>query len=236
EAVRRKPYSVILLDEIEKAHPDVFNILLQIFDEGRLTEAVRRKPYSVILLDEIEKAHPDVFNILLQILDDGRLTDGKGRTVDFKNTIIIMTSNLGSQVIKELSRDFETMEKKVREILESYFRPEFLNRVDEITIFRALSSEIILKIVDLQVDELRKRLQEKKIEIKLSEQAKKLLAERGYDPIFGARPLKRTIQRDIQNPLALKILEREYEEGDTVKVGVNNKKEFVFSKKSVKKE
>jgi len=198
---------------------------------GQLTEAIKRRPYSIILLDEIEKAHSDVFNILLQILDDGRLTDGKGRTVDFKNTIIIMTSNLGSQVIKELSRDFETMEKKIREILESHFRPEFLNRVDEIIIFKTLSSEMILKIVDLQIDELRKRLQEKKIEIKLSEQAKKLLAERGYDPIFGARPLKRTIQRDIQNPLALKILEREYKEGDSVKVGVNNKKEFVFSKK-----
>ena len=198
---------------------------------GQLTEAIKRRPYSIILLDEIEKAHSDVFNILLQILDDGRLTDGKGRTVDFKNSIIIMTSNLGSQAIKELSRDFETMEKKIREILESHFRPEFLNRVDEIIIFKALSAEVILKIVDLQIDELRERLQEKKIGIELSEQAKKLLAERGYDPVFGARPLKRAIQRDIQNPLALKILEREYKEGDKVKVEVNDQKEFVFVKK-----
>lgn len=198
---------------------------------GQLTEAIKRRPYSIILLDEIEKAHSDVFNILLQILDDGRLTDGKGRTVDFKNTIIIMTSNLGSQVIKELSRDHEAMEKKIREILESHFRPEFLNRVDETIIFKALSSEIILKIVDLQIDELRKRLQEKKIGVELSEEAKKLLAGRGYDPVYGARPLKRTIQRDIQNPLALKILEKEYKEGDKVKIGVNNKKEFIFSKK-----
>jgi len=198
---------------------------------GQLTEAIKRRPYSIILLDEIEKAHSDVFNILLQILDDGRLTDGKGRTVDFKNTIIIMTSNLGSQVIKELSRDYEAMEKKIREILESHFRPEFLNRVDETIIFKALSSEIILKIVDLQIDELRKRLQERKIGVELSEEAKKLLAERGYDPVYGARPLKRTIQRDIQNPLALKILEKEYKEGDKVKIGVNSKKEFIFSKK-----
>jgi ATP-dependent Clp protease ATP-binding subunit ClpB len=198
---------------------------------GQLTEAIKRRPYSIILLDEIEKAHSDVFNILLQILDDGRLTDGKGRTVDFKNTIIIMTSNLGSQVIKELGRDFKIMEKKVREILDSHFKPEFLNRVDEIIIFKALSSVVILKIVDLQINELRKRLQEKKLEIELSEEAKKLLAERGYDPVYGARPLKRTIQRDIQNPLALKILEREYKEGDKVEIGVNSKKEFVFSKK-----
>jgi ATP-dependent Clp protease ATP-binding subunit ClpB len=197
---------------------------------GQLTESIKRRPYSIILLDEIEKAHFDVFNLLLQILDDGRLTDGKGRTVDFKNTVIIMTSNLGSQVIKELSRDYRAMEKKVREILESHFRPEFLNRVDEIIIFKALSSEIILKIVDLQIDELRKRLQEKKIGIELSEEAKKLLAERGYDPVYGARPLKRTIQRDIQNPLALKILEKKYKEGDIVKIEVSNKKEFVFSK------
>ncbi len=198
---------------------------------GQLTEAIKRRPYSIILLDEIEKAHSDVFNILLQILDDGRLTDGKGRTVDFKNTIIIMTSNLGSQVIKELSRDHEAMEKKIREILESHFKPEFLNRVDETIIFKALSSETILKIVDLQIDELRKRLQEKKIDVELSEEAKKLLAERGYDPIYGARPLKRAIQRDIQNPLALKILEKEYKGGDKIKVGVNSKKEFIFSNK-----
>ncbi len=196
---------------------------------GQLTEAIKRRPYSIILLDEIEKAHPDVFNILLQILDDGRLTDGKGKTVDFKNTIIIMTSNLGSQVIKELSQDFEKMEKEVRKIIDSHFRPEFLNRVDEIIIFRALSREVILKIVSLQLEQLRKRLSEKKIDIEVSEEALKLLAERGYDPVYGARPLRRTIQRDIQNPLALKILEGEYKEGDTVKIDVSPKKNFVFS-------
>jgi len=197
---------------------------------GQLTEAIKRRPYSIILLDEIEKAHADVFNILLQILDDGRLTDGKGRTVSFKNTIIIMTSNLGSQIIKELSQDFEKMENEAGAILESHFRPEFLNRVDEIVIFRALSREVILEIVDLQIDELRKRLEEKKIDIEISEEAKKLLAERGYDPVYGARPLKRTIQRDIQNPLALKILEGEYGEGDKLKIDVDSKKNFLFKK------
>ena len=199
---------------------------------GQLTEAIKRRPYSIILLDEVEKAHADVFNILLQILDDGRLTDGKGRTIDFKNTIIIMTSNLGSRVIKELSQDFAKMEKEVKAILESHFRPEFLNRVDEVIIFKTLSLEVILKIVNLQIDDLRKRLQEKKIKIEVSEEAKKFLAERGYDPVYGARPLKRTIQRDVQNPLAQKILEGEYKEGDAVKIDVNEKKELVFTKES----
>ena len=196
---------------------------------GQLTEAIKRRPYSIILLDEIEKAHPYVFNILLQILDDGRLTDGKGRTVDFKNTIVIMTSNLGSQVIKELSQDYAKMEKEVKAILEKNFRPEFLNRVDEIIIFKALSPEVILKIVDLQIDELKERLQEKKIDIEVSEEAKKVLAEKGFDLVYGARPLKRTIQREIQNPLALKILEGRYKEGDTVKIEVNEKKDIVFN-------
>jgi len=199
---------------------------------GQLTEAIKRRPYSIILLDEVEKTHADVFNILLQILDDGRLTDGKGRTIDFKNTIIIMTSNLGSQVIKELSQDFAKMEKEVKAIMESHFRPEFLNRVDEVIIFKTLSLEVILKIVNLQIDDLRKRLQEKKIKIEVSEEAKKFLAERGYDPVYGARPLKRTIQRDVQNPLAQKILEGECKEGDAVKIDVNEKKELVFTKKS----
>lgn len=201
---------------------------------GQLTEAIKRRPYSIILLDEIEKAHADVFNILLQILDDGRLTDGKGRTVDFKNTIIIMTSNLGSQVIKELSQDFRKMEKEVMTIMESHFRPEFLNRMDEIVIFKALSRDVILEIVDIQIDELRERLHDKKIDIELSQEAKKLLAERGYDPVYGARPVKRTIQRDIQNPLAQKILEGKYKEGDKIKVGVKDKKEFVFKKNGVR--
>jgi ATP-dependent Clp protease ATP-binding subunit ClpB len=198
---------------------------------GQLTEAIKRRPYSIILLDEMEKAHPDVFNILLQILDDGRLTDGKGRTVDFKNTIVIMTSNLGSQIIKELSQDFEKMEKEVKAILDRNFRPEFLNRVDEILIFKALSKETILKIVELQIDELRTLLKEKKIDIEVSESARKLLAEKGYDPSYGARPLKRIIQKYIQNPLALSLLEEKYTEGDIVEIDVDEKGEFVFKEK-----
>ncbi len=197
---------------------------------GQLTEAVKRRPFSIILLDEIEKAHSDVLNILLQILDDGRLTDGKGRTIDFKNTIIIMTSNLGSQVIKELSQDFKMMEKRVKEIMENHFKPEFLNRIDEIIIFKPLSREVIFKILNLQLDELRRRLKDKKIDIKVTTKAKKLLVERGYDPVYGARPLKRTIQQDIQNALALKILKGEYKEGDTVSIDVNEKGEYDFIK------
>lgn len=201
---------------------------------GQLTETIKRRPYSIILLDEIEKAHTDVFNILLQILDDGRLTDGKGRTVDFRNTIIVMTSNLGSQVIKETSQDYKKMKQQVREILEDHFRPEFLNRIDEIIIFRALSRETLLKIVDLQIDILRKRLQEKGLDIEVSDEAKKLLAERGYDPVYGARPLQRTIQQEIQNPLALKMLEGEYKENEKIQVDVDKDQEFVFKKKSPK--
>jgi ATP-dependent Clp protease ATP-binding subunit ClpB len=196
---------------------------------GQLTEAVKRRPYSIILLDEIEKAHSDVFNVLLQILDDGRLTDGKGRTVDFRNTIVIMTSNLGSHVIKDLSQDFDRMESEVLNILQSHFRPEFLNRVDEIVIFKALSKEVILQILEIQIEELRKRLSDKKIDIELSEEAKKLLAEKGYDPVYGARPLKRTIQQEIQNPLALKMLEGTFKEGDSVKVDVDSKGELIFN-------
>ena len=198
---------------------------------GQLTEAIKRRPYSIVLLDEIEKAHADVFNILLQILDDGRLTDGKGRTVDFKNTIIIMTSNLGSQLIKELSQDFERMESEVKSILEEHFRPEFLNRVDEIIIFKALSKEVILQILDIQIDELRKRLAERGIGLDVEKEAKSVLAERGFDPIYGARSLKRVLQRDVENPLALNILEGEYAEGDTVVVDATDKKELVFRKK-----
>jgi ATP-dependent Clp protease ATP-binding subunit ClpB len=197
---------------------------------GQLTEAVKRRPFSIVLLDEIEKAHPDVFNVLLQILDDGRLTDGKGRTVDFRNTIIIMTSNLGSQTIKEFSLDYETMEHEVKKILESAFRPEFLNRIDEIVIFRALSKDSILKIVDLQLDHLRKRLEERKIRLEVSARAKQLLAERGYDPVYGARPLKRTIQQDVQNPLALQLLEGNFKGGETVKIDTDKNKNLVFKK------
>ena len=198
---------------------------------GQLTEAVKRRPYSLILLDEVEKAHPDVFNILLQILDDGRLTDGKGTTVDFRNTLIIMTSNLGSQIIKELSHDYETMEREVRKILESHFKPEFLNRVDEIIIFKPLSKAIIFKIVDLQIELLKKRLQEKKINLVLKPGAREVLAERGFDPVYGARPLKRTIQKEVQNPLAMKILAGEFKEGDTVEIDADREGRIIFHKK-----
>ena len=198
---------------------------------GQLTEAVKRRPYSIILLDEIEKAHPDVFNVLLQILEDGRLTDGHGRTVDFKNTLVIMTSNLGSQVIKELSRDYAAMEQEVRKVLEGHFKPEFLNRIDEVIIFKPLPKSAILEIVGLQLDLLAKRLAERKIGLEVMKEAKELLAERGFDPVYGARPLKRTIQRDIQNPLAMKILAGEYGEGDTAVVGVDKKGEISFGKK-----
>lgn len=198
---------------------------------GQLTEAVKRRPYSLILLDEVEKAHPDVFNILLQILDDGRLTDGKGTTVDFRNTLIIMTSNLGSQVIKEFSHDYEAMEREVRRILESHFKPEFLNRVDEVIIFRPLNKDVIFKIVNLQIELLRKRLLEKKIDLVLTPAAREVLAERGYDPVYGARPLKRTIQKEVQNPLAMKILAGEFKEGDLVEVDVDRQGRIVFHKK-----
>jgi len=197
---------------------------------GQLTEAIKRRPYSILLLDEIEKAHPDVFNILLQILDDGRLTDGKGRTVDFRNTIIIMTSNLGSQVIKEFSLDYETMEREIKKVLESSFRPEFLNRIDEVVLFKALTKDGLLKIVDIQLGQLKKRLEEKKIALEPSQKAKELLAERGYDPVYGARPLKREIQQEIQNPLALQLLEGNYQDGDVIKIDVDKDKNFVFKK------
>jgi len=198
---------------------------------GQLTEAVKRRPYVLVLLDEVEKAHPDVFNMLLQILDDGRLTDGKGRTVDFKNTLVIMTSNLGSQVIKELSGDYEAMEREVRRILESHFRPEFLNRVDEVIIFRPLSKETILRVVDLQVELLRQRMEARRVGLEVTGAAREVLAERGYDPVYGARPLKRTIQQDLQNPLAMKLLAGEFREGDAVRVDADAKGQLVFAKK-----
>ncbi|MFO7865417.1 MAG: ATP-dependent chaperone ClpB [Candidatus Aminicenantes bacterium] len=198
---------------------------------GQLTEAVKRRPYSIILLDEIEKAHADVFNILLQILDDGRLTDGKGRTVDFRNTIIIMTSNLGSQIIKEVSGDYERMRKEVQKILENHFRPEFLNRLDEVIIFRPLSREVILKILDIQIDELRKRLKAQKLDIEVSPEARKILAERGFDPVYGARPLKRTLQQDIQNPLAMMLLEGKFKANHTIFVDTGDDQELTFTSK-----
>jgi ATP-dependent Clp protease ATP-binding subunit ClpB len=199
------------------------------YDEGgQLTEAVRRHPYSVVLFDEIEKAHPDVFNALLQILDDGRMTDGKGRTVDFKNSVVIMTSNVGSQWIHELNgRDQKEMEKRVMDALRATFRPEFLNRVDEIVIFNSLGAEEIKKIVDIQARLLGRRLEGAKIKLELTERARNYLAETGFDPVYGARPLKRTIQHLIQDPLAIKILEGSVKEGDHVKMDVK-KGEVVF--------
>jgi ATP-dependent Clp protease ATP-binding subunit ClpB len=186
---------------------------------GQLTEATRRRPYSVILFDEIEKAHPEVFNLLLQLLDDGRLTDGHGRTVDFKNTVVIMTSNIGSQHIQDLRRmDEAEMREKVMEALREGFRPEFLNRVDEIIIFHPLEIEQLKKIVEIQVGRLKKYLMDRKIDIRLTDSAKAYLAKEGYDPTYGARPLKRLIQKEILNPLAMKILAGEFREGDTVEV------------------
>jgi ATP-dependent Clp protease ATP-binding subunit ClpB len=198
---------------------------------GQLTEAIKRRPYSIILLDEIEKAHADVFNVLLQILDDGRLTDGKGRTIDFKNTIIIMTSNLGSQTIKEMGQDHEKMEKEIHGILGNHFRPEFLNRIDEVVIFRSLGREAILKILDIQVRELQARLKVKQISVVISPNARKALAEKGFDPVYGARPLKRMLQQEIQNPMAKRILEGYYTEGDTALVTIDDKGTYVFEKK-----
>ncbi len=198
---------------------------------GYLTEAIRRKPYSVILFDEIEKAHQDVFNILLQILDDGRLTDGKGRTVDFRNTVVIMTSNIGSQWIRDLAGNDEEMKKRIMEAMRSHFRPEFLNRVDEMLIFNSLGLAEIKAIVDLQVERLRMRMAEKKLSMELSDRAKAYIAEEGYDPAYGARPLRRTIEKEIQNPLALKLLEGDFVEGDVVKVDLDTKTgKLTFSK------
>jgi ATP-dependent Clp protease ATP-binding subunit ClpB len=207
------------------------------YDEGgQLTEAIRRRPYAVVLFDEIEKAHPDVFNILLQVLEDGRLTDGKGRTVDFRNTVLIMTSNVASDLIQEMSRrdeDSKAMKDQLMDALRRTFRPEFLNRIDEIVVFKALGREDIEKIVDIQLKDLQKRLSERKITIDLTAEAKKVLAERGYDPVFGARPLKRTIQRMVENPLALEILAGKFKEGDHIIVDLSRDREtFAFRKEA----
>ena len=192
---------------------------------GYLTEAVRRHPYSVVLFDEIEKAHPDVFNALLQILDDGRMTDGKGRTVDFKNTVLIMTSNVGSQFIQEMTgRDNAEMEKAVMDALRATFKPEFLNRIDDIVIFNSLGQKEIRKIVGIQISLLGKRLEDSKITLKLTDKAEEFIANTGFDPVYGARPLKRAIQRYIQDPLAVKILEGAVKEGDQVIIDVKDGK------------
>lgn len=196
---------------------------------GYLTEAVRRRPYSVILLDEVEKAHADVFNILLQVLDDGRLTDGQGRTVDFRNTVIVMTSNLGSHLIQELSGEpYDVMKKAVMDVVGKHFRPEFINRVDEIVVFHPLNKEQIREITRLQVERLRKRLQEKDLQLQVSDAALDYLAEAGFDPVYGARPLKRAVQQNLENPLAQDILSGKFLPGDQIRVE-HNKQGLFFN-------
>ena len=197
---------------------------------GFLTEAVRRRPYSIVLMDEIEKAHPEVFNILLQILDDGRLTDGHGRTVDFKNTVVIMTSNIGSQWIVDLGeKDYEEMRRRVMDAVRAHFKPEFLNRIDELLIFHGLGIEEIKAIVEIQVKKLEQRLLDRRIQLKMAEKAKEWLAKEGFDPAYGARPLKRVIQKEIQDQLAMKILEGKFKEGDTITADLDSKKgELIF--------
>jgi ATP-dependent Clp protease ATP-binding subunit ClpB len=203
---------------------------------GQLTEKIRRRPYSVVLFDEIEKAHPEVFNILLQILDDGRLTDSKGRVVNFKNTIIIMTSNLGNEVIKEFSIGFmdstekslkevreDEMREKIDRILKNHFKLEFLNRIDEIVIFKSLTPEVLANIVELEMERVEKRLKNKQIVLKIGQKVKKMLAEKGFDLTFGARPLKRVIQNMILDELALQIIEGKIHEGDKVTIDIGMK-------------
>jgi ATP-dependent Clp protease ATP-binding subunit ClpB len=201
---------------------------------GRLTEAVRRRPYSVVLFDEIEKAHRDVFNVLLQVLDDGRLTDGQGRTVNFKNTVIVMTSNLGSQEIQKLAKgeapDWE-VEAAVKTLLQAQFRPEFLNRIDEVIIFHTLTRDQLTRIVDVQLNHLRKRLATRGLKLVVSDAAKALLGEEGFDPTYGARPLKRVIQQRIENPLSSRILRGDFAEGDTVRIEADPQRhDFRFEK------
>jgi ATP-dependent Clp protease ATP-binding subunit ClpB len=215
---------------------------------GFLTEHVRRRPYTVVLLDEIEKAHPDVFNLFLQILDEGRLTDGKGKTVDFKNTVILMTSNLGSKFIEQSGiealqketagetrevweREYEKVQDAVRQELRQHFRPEFLNRIDDIVLFKNLTRDQIRDIVEVQLKDLRKRLAERNMSLELSDKVKAILAEKGYDPVFGARPLKRAIQKYMQDPLSLKILQEDFGEGDQIIVETDTSNgTFVFTK------
>src|SRR5690606_24635983 len=195
---------------------------------GYLTEAVRRRPYSVILLDEVEKAHPDVFNILLQVLDDGRLTDGQGRTVDFRNTVIVMTSNLGSQMIQEMSGEsgdvddsaegYTQMKAAVMGVVQSHFRPEFINRLDDIVVFHSLDKQQIREIAKIQLHGLDKRLAERGLALEVSDAARALRADVGSDPVYGARPLKRAIQQQLEKPLASKILSGEFSSGETIHV------------------
>lgn len=192
---------------------------------GYLTEAVRRKPYSVVLMDEVEKAHPDVFNILLQVLEDGRLTDGQGRTVDFRNTVIVMTSNLGSDVIQTMQgEDFEALKSTMMDVVGQHFRPEFVNRIDELVVFHSLTRDQIEGIASIQIQRLNKRLAENDLSLTLSDEAMKKLAQVGFDPVYGARPLKRAIQRSIENPLAEAILSGRYVPGDTIRAVVSEDK------------
>jgi ATP-dependent Clp protease ATP-binding subunit ClpB len=189
------------------------------YDEaGQLTEAIRRRPYSVILFDEVEKAHLEVLNVLLQLLDDGRLTDAQGRTVDFRNTIVIMTSNLGSQWITERGLSQDEIQERVMEAVRQHFRPELLNRIDEIVIFNPLGVDEIARIVDIQLTGLRRRLAERNIVLELTGPARELLAREGFDPVYGARPLKRTIQKEVVQPLAMRLLQGDFHDGDTVVV------------------
>ena len=203
------------------------------FDEGgQLTEAIRRRPYAVVLFDEIEKAHPDVFNVLLQVLDDGRLTDSKGRTVDFKNTVLIMTSNIGAAQLStawaEGEDGFEEAKTRVMEELRKHFRPEFLNRVDDIVVFHPLNESQLEHIVDLRLDDLRKLLADRRITLELTEPARKAIFKAGYDPAYGARPLKRAIQRLVQDPLAIQILEGKVLHGDHVVIDADKKGKLEF--------
>ncbi len=203
---------------------------------GQLTEAVRRRPYSVILFDEIEKAHPDVFNVLLQILDDGRLTDGQGRVVDFRNTVVIMTSNIGSQHIVEAGEAegaaWERVEQRVRDELRNHFRPEFLNRVDDVIVFRPLTRQDLAQIVELQLEHLRRALAQRHLQLEVTEAARLLLANEGYDPVYGARPLKRVIQRRLQNPIALEVLEGRFHDGDTILAEADGKAGITLSRRA----
>jgi len=195
-------------------------------EAGQLTEAVRRRPYAVVLFDEVEKAHPEVLNVMLQLLDDGRLTDGKGRTVDFRNTVVIMTSNVGSHLIAERAQRGETelnegVRRELLDVLRAHFKPEFLNRIDEVIFFHALDRAHLRHIIDIQLGALMKRLSDRKIRLEMSDRARDLLIEEGYDPVYGARPLKRTIQRRILDPLALGVLQGDFREGDVVHVDVD---------------
>ena len=196
---------------------------------GQLTEAVRRKPYSVVLFDEVEKAHPDIFNIMLQMFDDGRLTDGQGRLVDFKNTVLIMTSNLGSSIILDENLDETQKREGLDRALKEKFKPEFINRIDEIIMFKALTHDELAQIVDIQTASLKKRLAAQDIELVIDENAKKFLADEGYEPLYGARPLRRVIRNNLEIPLSMKILEGEFVKGDRITAGCENGK-ITFAK------